>query len=107
MNTARLDQMLKFVEDDPNDSFSRYAVALEYAGMKDYDRAIDYLTELRRRDPDYVAAYYQLGQAYAAVSRWDEAEEAYNQGIVVGRKLRDLHTVSELQAALDELDTLR
>ena len=104
---SRLDQMLSFLEQDPDDSFSRYAVALEYMSRKEYDLARGYLEELRRRDPDYVATYYQLGQLCATVEDWDGAEEAYNAGIVVGRKVGDLHAVSELQAALDELDTLR
>lgn len=99
--------MLKFLEADPNDSFSRYAVALELNSLKQHQEAIEQLTELRRRDPDYVAAYYQLGQLYTSLEQWDDAEEAYTAGLVIGRKIRDLHTVSELQAALDELETLR
>lgn len=104
---SRLQTMLGFLEQDPNDSFSRYAVALEYMSVKDYRTATRYLVELRERDPAYVAAYYQLGQAYAALEEWDNAEEAYRAGITAGRAAGDLHAVSELDAALDELDTLR
>lgn len=104
---SRLEQMLSFLEQDPNDSFSRYAVALEYMSRREYDLAKHYLMELRQRDPDYVATYYQLGQVHSAMEQWDDAEEAYAAGIVVGRKMNDLHAVSELQAAIDELDTLR
>lgn len=104
---SRLEQMLSFLEQDPNDSFSRYAVALEYMSLKEYNRAEEYLSELRRRDPDYVATYYQLGQVHTALEEWEKAEEIYNAGIMAGRKAGDLHAVSELQAALDELDTLR
>jgi len=104
---SRLEQMLAFLEQDPNDSFSRYAVALEYMSRKEYRLAHHYLNELRGLDPDYVATYYQLGQVHTALEEWDKAEEAYGAGIIVGRKLGDLHAVSELQAALDDLDTLR
>lgn len=104
---SRLEQMLSFLEQDPNDSFSRYAVALEYMSLKDYDRAKEYLSDLRGRDPEYVATYYQLGQVHTALEEWEMAEEAYNAGIVAGKKAGDLHAVSELQAAIDELDTLR
>lgn len=99
--------MLGFLEQDPNDSFTRYAVALEYMGLKEYRVAQRYLTELRELDPDYVATYYQLGQVNTALEEWDKAEEAYTAGIAVGKKAGDLHAVSELQAALDELETLR
>lgn len=104
---SRLEQMLAFLEQDPNDSFSRYAVALEYMGIKDYPTARKYLTELRERDPGYVATYYQLGQVCTALEDWDGAEEAYTAGTTVARGAGDLHAVSELQAALDELETLR
>jgi predicted Zn-dependent protease len=99
--------MLGFLEQDPNDSFTRYAVALEYMGLKEYRIAQRYLAELVERDPDYVATYYQLGQVHTALEAWDEAEKAYTAGIAAGRKAGDLHAVSELQAALDELETLR
>jgi predicted Zn-dependent protease len=99
--------MLAFLEQEPNDSFTRYAVALEYMGLKEYHVAQRYLAEVRERDPDYVATYYQLGQVYTALEDWDRAEETYAAGIAAGRKMGDLHAVSELQAALDELETLR
>jgi tetratricopeptide (TPR) repeat protein len=104
---TRLQQMLAFLERDPDDSFARYAVAIEYAAEKNFDTAIDYLSELRRRDPDYVAAYFQLGQIYTALERWDQAEEALSSGIEVGRRIGDRHAVAEMQEALDELESLR
>jgi tetratricopeptide (TPR) repeat protein len=104
---SRLDQMLAFLEQDPNDSFSRYAVALEYASARELGKAIEQLEELRRRDADYVALYYQLGELRSKREEWDLAEEAYTQGISVARRLGDTHTLSELQAALDELETMR
>lgn len=99
--------MLAFLDEDPNDSFSRYAVALEYMSRKEYSQAASYFVELRGRDPDYVATYYQLGQVYAMLEEWDKAEEAYTAGIAASRRAGDLHAVSELQQALDELETLR
>jgi Tfp pilus assembly protein PilF len=103
----RLEQMLAFLASDPGDSFARYAVALEHISRRDLDKAIEQLEELRRRDPEYVATYYQLGGVYATREEVDNAERAYNEGIEVARRAGDLHTVSELQAALDDLDALR
>ncbi|MCE7934852.1 MAG: hypothetical protein DYG96_09695 [Chlorobi bacterium CHB2] len=103
----RLSQMLQFLEQDPNDSFARYAVALEYASRKQSGEAIAMLVELRQRDPGYVALYYQLGGLYASAERMEEAEEAYRTGIAVAIRSNDRHTAAELEAALDELDALR
>ncbi len=104
---SRLETMLGFLEQDPDDSFTRYAVALEYVSAKEYERALTYFNELRRRDPEYVATYYQLGQAYVTLERWDDAEEAFRSGVAAARRAGDLHAVSELEGALDELETLR
>ena len=104
---SRLEQMLSFLEQDPNDSFSRYAVALELNSLRRRDEAIEMLRELRRRDPEYVATYYQLGQIHSTLEQFDEAEEEYREGMVIARKIRDTHTLGELEAALDELESLR
>jgi len=103
---TRLEQMLAFLEQDPNDSFARYAVALEYISARDYKTALSYLDELRARDPHYLATYFQLGRLYEALDRADDAMAAYRTGITVGRSLGDMHTVSELQAALDDLESM-
>jgi len=103
----RLAQMLQFLEQDPNDSFARYAVALEYASRKQPVQAIATLVELRQRDPEYVALYYQLGGLYAAAERIEDAEETYRTGITVALRQNDRHTAAELEAAIDELDALR
>lgn len=103
----RLSQMLQFLEQDPNDSFARYAVALEYASRKQPEQAISTLVELRQRDPEYVALYYQLGGLYALAEQIEDAEEAYRTGIAIALRHNDRHTAAELEAALDELDALR
>lgn len=100
---SRLDQLLEMLRDDPGDAFLRYAAGLEYAGRREYEQALEFLEGLRRDDPDYLPTYYQLGTIYVELDRTDDAHNAFTQGIAVGRRQNDLHTVSELQAALDEL----
>lgn len=104
MSESRLEQLLAMLQEDPNDSFLRYAVGLEHIGKGRHSEALAALEELRKRDPDYLATYYQLGSVYEELGRDDEAVEAYKAGLVIGRKQNDLHTISELQAALDELE---
>jgi tetratricopeptide (TPR) repeat protein len=104
---SRLDEMLRFLEQDPNDSFARYAVALELRSQKRMAEAIAELEELRRRDASYGATYYQLGELLAESGEIDRAAEAFRAGIEVARAAGDHHTRSELEAALDELDDLR
>ena len=103
---ARLDDMLAFVEKDPDDSFARYAVALELRSLKRIDEAVEQLVELRRREPSYGATYYQLGELYAMSDRIDDAREAFRAGVDVARAAGDRHTQSELEVALDDLEML-
>lgn len=104
---SRLDEMLRFLEQDSDDSFARYAVALELRSLKRPAEAVEQLEELRRRDASYLATYYQLGELLAQVGEFDRAEEAFRAGMAVAHAAGDSHTRSELEAALDELDSMR
>ena len=103
MSLSRLSQLLEMHSKDQGDSFVRYAIGLEYLSQKEYTEALSWLETLKKHDPDYLATYYQLGSLYEEMGKTEEAENAYKDGLVVGRKQNDLHTVSELQAALDDL----
>jgi len=101
---SRLQQLQAFLAQDPNDSFTRYAIGLEYAKAQDYTAAIRTLEELRTIDADYVPTYLMLGGYYREVNDTANAEAIYKEGLLRARKSSDLHAASELQAALDELD---
>ena len=104
MSTSRLDTLKKFLEEDPNDSFSYYAIALEYASMKMYPEAVSKYQELIERDPNYVPAHYQLGILLAQLSKIAEARMAFELGIKIATVQGDTHARNEMQEALDELD---
>ena len=101
---TRLEKLQEFLKTDPNDSFTRYAIGLEYRAVKDYHSAITSLDALRHNDPKYVATYYMLADCYRFVDENAKAIECYKQGIAVARAAGDTHSMSELQAAMDELD---
>jgi Tfp pilus assembly protein PilF len=99
----RIEILKGFLDDNPNDSFSRYALALEYMKLGQNDEALGEFEAVRKSDPDYVATYYQLGQLYQKVGQQHEAEKAFRTGITVATKAGDEHTRSELEAALEAL----
>lgn len=101
---SRLEKLQEFLAADPSDSFTRYAIGLEYMSGKNFDEAAKTFEELLRLDPDYLATYYQLGAAYNELARMSDARAIYNQGIAVARKAGDTHAASELEAALDEIE---
>jgi tetratricopeptide (TPR) repeat protein len=104
MNTTRLESLLRFLEQDPNDSFTRYAVALEYVSAGDLETGISYLKDLLDRDPGYVAAYQQLGYLYEELERNEDAADILKRGIEIALKAGDTHAASEMQAALDDAE---
>ena len=100
---SRLEQFKEFVEMDPTDLFSRYALAMEYVGAGQYEDAVRHFKEAIRLDPGYSAAYFQAGLASHKAGNIDAAKEFLQNGIVVADKKGDRHARDEMQAALDLL----
>lgn len=99
----RLQKLMDYLAKDPNDSFSRYAIALEWLKQGKKEDAVLYFEELLKRDPNYVGTYYQLGKIYVAEKKDELAKQTYKKGIEIATSLQNLHAKSELQSALNEL----
>ena len=103
MAGSRLEMLQQMVEKDPTDSFSKYAIGLEYASMNEPEKAKDIFEELRNSDPAYHATYYQLGKVYEKLGDEQSAKKIYEQGIFITTSQGELHAKSELEQAIDEL----
>jgi Tfp pilus assembly protein PilF len=97
----RIEILKGFLEQDEKDSFSRYALALEYVKLGQTDDARREFEFVRDNDPAYVATYFQLAQLYRNLGLKHEAEKTYRTGITVATKAGDAHTQSELEEALN------
>ncbi len=100
----RIQKLKELLEKDPNDSFSRYALALEYMGMSDLQTAIEELETLISTDPKYLAAYHQLGQIYGRLNRTAEAKKVYRKGIDLAQELGEDKEGKEMREELEELE---
>ena len=103
MATNRMEILQSMVAQNPQDSFARYGLAMEYAKSGDLERAMSEFTALIALNRDYCAAYYHGGQALEKLGRIEEARDLYERGIAAAARTGDQHTGSELQAALDML----
>ncbi|HAA15500.1 MAG TPA: enzyme of heme biosynthesis [Cytophagales bacterium] len=107
MNKARLEQLLVYLKEDPNDPFHWYAIGNEYR-TENPKKALEYLGELRSRFPGYLPTYYVLAELYASLEENLVAEEVYKEGIALAEKLGELKPLAELKNAyqnfLFELD---
>jgi len=107
MPDTRLDVLKNLVAQNPNDSFARYGLAMEWARAGNPEQAVAEFRALLAINPNYAAAYYHGGQTLAALGRVDEARELFRQGIEATTRIGDLHTRSEIEAALDGLGQAR
>lgn len=104
MSTNRLQQLLAFLEQSPQDSFLLYALAKEYEKQERLAEALSTYLKLLQEDPDYVGAYYHLGKLQIKLNQPDQALESFNQGIKIATQLNDQHAKSELMGARMELE---
>lgn len=88
---------------NPRDSFARYGLAMEHANQGELEQAIVEYRALLEHNPDYAAAYFHGGQALEKIGRIEDAREMYQKGIETTARMGDLHTKSELEAALEML----
>jgi tetratricopeptide (TPR) repeat protein len=103
MATNRLEMLKQMLAQDPKNSFAQYGLAMEYANIGQLDEAVNAFQSLLATDQSYVAAYYHGGQALEKLGRVQEARAMYEQGIEASTRKGDLHTCSEIEAALSLL----
>lgn len=100
---TRRELLEEFLAQDPSDSFSRYALALELEKEgRDLD-AIAQLQEVIGRDLNYVAAYYHLGRMLGRMGQIEDARAIYHRGLEAAIAAGDPKTRSEIQEALELL----
>jgi predicted Zn-dependent protease len=88
---------------NPEDSFARYGLALEYSKAGQIEQALQEFKALIAQNPDYTPAYFMAAQMLAGASRVDEAKRMLVDGISSARRTGNAHAQSEMTAMLEEL----
>ena len=101
---SRIDQIRQFLQDSPNDSFLRYALAQELQKQGDVEAAKEAYLWLTDNQPSYVATYYHLGKLLIAQGEKEAALARFILGIEHAKAAKELHALSELQSAKLELE---
>lgn len=99
----RIEILKAYLAEDPTDSFSRYALALEYVRLNHLDEAKVLFLELLESAPDYLPSYYQLGQLLEKMKNPEAAISTYLKGMETARNQKNNHTFNELSSALNQL----
>ncbi|HNP08105.1 MAG TPA: tetratricopeptide repeat protein [Cyclobacteriaceae bacterium] len=103
MNVERIKLLEKFIAEDPDDSFSRYALALELS-HEDPNQATSILLALLKDKPQYIPTYYQAGLLLLDQNRLEEAKIILEQGIKTARQQNEHKAATELKQLFEELD---
>ena len=96
----RIEQLKSFLELDPSDSFTRFALALEYLKSDNTHLAEELFVHIIRQEPEYVGVYYHLGKLYELKGKFELASSTYVRGIDVATTASDIHAANELREAL-------
>lgn len=105
MNESRIQKLTTFLEEDSQDSFSRFALALEHLKAGESDTALKHFEYIQLNDPDYVGVYYHLGKLYQQIGESEKALKTVTTGIAVAREAQNHHAATELEQALNEIET--
>jgi Tfp pilus assembly protein PilF len=100
MSQKRIDLISEMLNKNPEDSYLRYAIAIEYLNIGDRNRAIKELTIITKNDKSYMASYYQLGTLLEQKGAKKKAIDVYKSGYEVAKKKNDIKTMGELSEAL-------
>lgn len=105
MNKNRIPELARRVKEDPSDSFSKFALALELKKIGEQAKVLTLFRDIEMNDPEYVGVYYHLGALYEEMGENIKALNTYKKGIEIAGKKMDQHARSELQSALMNLQT--
>src|ERR1051325_8321578 len=86
----RLARLKALVEENPQDRFGRYGLAMELASPGRLEESLGEFRALMSFGSDYVASYLQTGPTLGKLSRIEEAREVYRKGMEVAARKGDM-----------------
>lgn len=99
----RLAMLNDILAQNPNDTFARYGLALEYSNQGNIENALSEFGKLLSSNPDYTPGYFMAAQTLAKADRNDEARKMLTDGIASAKRTGNAHAQSEMEAMLTEL----
>jgi tetratricopeptide (TPR) repeat protein len=99
----RIQMLTQVVNENPNDAFARYGLAMEYSKANDVETAMQHFNRLVELHPDYAAGYFMAAQLLARVGRTDEARAYLTNGIAAAARTGNAHAKGEMEGMLEEL----
>jgi Tfp pilus assembly protein PilF len=99
--TENLEQLLQSGKDG---ALLRFSLGSQYLKLHEPEAAIEHLQRAVAFDPDYSAAWKQLGRAFAESGKIPQALEVYRQGIEAAQRKGDKQAEREMQVFARRLE---
>ena len=99
----KIEKLKTFLNNSPEDSFLKHALALEYIKFGNESMARQLFLEILNRDPSYIGTYYHLGRLLERTGEMETARSWDEKGMIAAKNAGDLHTYNELLAAYEDL----
>jgi Tfp pilus assembly protein PilF len=99
----RILKLKEFLQANPQDSFVKHAMALEYIKLGNDEQARVLFEEILNREPGYIGSYYHLAKLLERNDKTDEAIKVYEKGMKEAKKAGENHAFGELRGAWEEL----
>jgi cytochrome c-type biogenesis protein CcmH/NrfG len=99
----RIAALNEVLAQNPNDTFARYGLAMEYSKQGDFERSLEEFSTLLKNHPDYVPGYFMAAQTLVRADRTAEAKTMLTDGISSARRTGNMHALSEMESMLGEL----
>jgi len=104
MSAARINHLQQLLEQEPRNTFARYALGMELVSSGQTDLAIAEFRALLEVDADYANAWFMGAQALHNAGRTPQAIEWLHNGIATATRTGQRHAESEMQSMLEELE---
>lgn len=102
--TDRLEQLKRLLHAEPEDAFTLYAVAQEYACRGEHERALEYYDRTIAADANYLYAYFHKARSQEATDDIAGALATLREGLDRATLVGDAHAAGELAGYIDSLD---
>lgn len=95
---SRVAILQSFAEQEPENPFNWYALAMEYIASEP-NKALTYLDKLLIEHKSYLPTYYHAAALFAEFGQLEKAKTTYEEGIALAKNLSENNALRELQNA--------
>jgi hypothetical protein len=95
---SRIDILKSFAEEEPENPFNWYALALEHESIAP-EQAEYYYDILLNNHKVYLPTYYKAAEFFTSIGKTDKAQQIYTSGIALAKEKKEMKTLHELQNA--------